>query len=294
MTGFDPCSPGYRSAGAGQWTDAQIAGRVSILVLLDTALPVHLHGNPLRRQEVSILVLLDTALPVPVPHDLRGRNTGFDPCSPGYRSAGRAASSCLRPSGVSFRSLFSWIPLCRGVIGMDLDVHICVSILVLLDTALPVAGFGGATYCTSGFDPCSPGYRSAGWNAVGEFDIFNVFRSLFSWIPLCRSNGRALVLQDLRGFDPCSPGYRSAGAVGAGGGGAPPSGFDPCSPGYRSAGRPGKRRRAAKVVSILVLLDTALPAAGRPGPDNWDTRVSILVLLDTALPGQLSHFRPPD
>ena len=38
----------------------------------------------------------------------------------------------------------------------------------------------------SGFDPCSPGYRSAGWQVWDLLYGLIVFRSLFSWIPLCR------------------------------------------------------------------------------------------------------------
>ena len=257
---FDPCSPGYRSAGPPRTALGPAHQGVSILVLLDTALP----GDSGRRDkdrsaDVSILVLLDTALPV----------VG----NPGANT----------PTGL-FRSLFSWIPLCRLHAAASRRHRLDVSILVLLDTALPVRPWLSRLLRPRGFDPCSPGYRSAGGLSCCRSCPDQVFRSLFSWIPLCRTCGCPAGTSCRWRFDPCSPGYRSAGC-----------------------GRT-ETREPPWTVSILVLLDTALPGRLAAAPAVQDAmfrslfswiplcrrrfpergrragRVSILVLLDTALP----------
>ena len=208
---FDPCSPGYRSAGAVPGRPCSWGTRVSILVLLDTALP----GVEVIRAEIR--------------DEFRSLFSWIPLC--------RDPLSSLLAGGINvFRSLFSWIPLCRG-------------------TSWP-----SASRVADGFDPCSPGYRSAGRpGAEGQF-IAGEFRSLFSWIPLCRYTAKQAVqavvtFRSLFSWIPlcrCSP---------------PPSAIS--------------RSR----VSILVLLDTALPAF-RSGIVPAAREVSILVLLDTALPDQ--------
>ena len=209
--GFDPCSPGYRSAGP-QIPDAVLtAGPVSILVLLDTALPVwRRKAKPAHTRLVSILVLLDTALP---------------------------ASSTSRSTGAPsrFRSLFSWIPLCRRYMEPDSLAELGVSILVLLDTALPDGPLQSA------------------------HSVDARFRSLFSWIPLCRVADRRpsaprTVFRSLFSWIPLCRLHAAA------------------------------SRRHRLDVSILVLLDTALPEDFTSAHIYIRAPVSILVLLDTALP----------
>ncbi len=282
---FDPCSPGYRSAGSVGRDERQIA-HVSILVLLDAALPVApVRGRLLQRRHVSILVLLDAALPARPSWFAHAATTGFDPCSPGYALPGGCRCDDA-PAAPGFRSLFSWMPLCRMSTQHILAHRRMVSILVLLDTALPDARRHPPRRCPRCFDPCSPGYCSAGarrrdgvvpcdadvsilvlldaalpgphrrhlharqrvsilvlldaalparpalmktarWSTsfdpcspgsalsvrpcTGRSHCVKGFRSLFSWILLCRFMVQADERRRCRCFDPCSPGCCSAG-----------------------------------------------------------------------------------
>ena len=105
----------------------------------------------------------------------------FDPCSPGCRSAGLGArrtaglmagvsilvlldvglpAAVTRPRAhrrARFRSLFSWMSVCRQRRATDAVDAASVSILVLLDVGLPARDRSRRQPTPLGFDPCSPG-----------------------------------------------------------------------------------------------------------------------------------------
>ena len=143
---FNPCSAGFRSETLGGLAESIFHSRVSILVLLDSALRLQntwtgalalrgvsilvLLDSALRHHDdpayaatvnVSILVLLDSALRLICLSTAAATLSRFNPCSAGFRSEtvrGLRRSVESRkpiPRGISarrlFQSLFCWIPL---------------------------------------------------------------------------------------------------------------------------------------------------------------------------------------
>ena len=231
---------------------------------------------------VSILVLLDAGLPACVGAAMAVSTSSFDPCSPGCWSAGRLSAARMnRRTG--FRSLFSWMLVCRRRRRCRIRRRRRVSILVLLDAGLPAqcfrsrgpgehvsilvlldAGLPGEPCRVTprksrGFDPCSPGCWSAGrrlWRLRSDGDEF---RSLFSWMLVCR-------LHDVAETD--------MGVV-----------FRSLFSWMLVCRVPGRTRPVGEfLVSILVLLDAGLPELVEHLRAVHREKVSILVLLDAGLP----------
>ena len=179
-----------------------------------------------------------------------------------------------------FQSLFFWIPAGKPVSGAITSVRPLVSILVLLDTGrkafqvcicqvcfkvsilvlldtgrkdlacdISAPRTSGFNPCSSGyrperaqdashapiptsFNPCSSGYRPERFISFAPSKFVREFQSLFFWIPAGKRLSGLCLSNPLPSFNPCSSGYRPErwGVIRHA---QTLYGFNPCSSGYR-------------------------------------------------------------
>ena len=188
-----------------------------------------------------------------------------------------------------FQSLFFWIPLFRVSRSIACFPGNLVSILVFLDTSVPVRPFPSRGSSLACFNPCFSGYLCSGVLKLTVSLAVLMFQSLFFWIPLFRLTALRATSRIKTCFNPCFSGYLCSGL------------------------RDHVPYIFALAVSILVFLDTSVPECIEKGAfpptnvsilvfldtsvpddctrDGWiHIRVSILVFLDTSVPGRLRQY----